>query len=210
MSFIPKGILYHKNDNTKIYLKDTTGVFDATGNPGGWDNGGNTSGNPKLSDVDNARAVFVWSDGTTTTVDIKSPSIPFPNYADIPIEITAAMAGRSSFGDGLTKVSVFYDGFFDNDPLQFWSSEWAAQDFFTMNTQCCVQKLFTKVDTTVDFCKNANWNKAVEAEAMLHAIWNAAGNQYQLITGCNQVLKANEMLSQLQTICANSGCSCGC
>lgn len=207
-TFKPTVKLFHKNNNKELYLLETTGAFDANNNLPGYDTGANTSGNPRLADVENVRGVFDFSDGTTGEIMLRDAVLPFPNYELKAKKVLASDFGKANFVDGLTKVKLFYDGNFAFDPFEFFSAEAAAQDFLTMNVQCCVQKLWAKVDTRREFCNNGNWKIADEAQAILEGIWNAAGNYAKNIPGCNQILKAQEMLKQLQIICLTNTTPC--
>lgn len=210
MGLLAKITLYHTNNRKMLFIVDKTGLFDSNTNTGGWDNGSNTSGNPKLTDCANATAVFTFPDGLTKTVSIKDISIPYPNVLDWAFPVTAASCGYDTFPDGLIKVSVFYDGYYSTDPIQFWSAEAASQDFFTANVQCCVQKLFAKSAGNGAVCSEGSNMVAIEAWGKLVALWNAAGNAYRGITGCDQIEWAEQVLEQIDTICKKNNCGCGC
>lgn len=208
MGLQPKADLFHKNKNTEVWIVEKTGLYDANTNVGGYDDGSNTSGNPKVSDVANVLAVFTLSDGRILpAVNLKSTL--FPNaFTDRPIVVTAAMLGIDYFPDGLTKLSLFYDGYFTVDPFQFFSAEVATQDYITSSVQCCVQKMWTKIHSTKALCSDGNFKIAQESRGMLIGIWNLAGNTFQGIKGCNQVLSADIILKELQASCAQQGTSC--
>ncbi len=210
MALNSKVQLYSTNNRKKLYVLDMTGLFNANTNIGGWDNGSNTSGNPRLIDCATATAIITLPDEKTIQLNIKDSTLPYPNLINLAYEISAEACGLETFEDGMYKIKVFYSGYFPTDPVQFWSSEAASYTFFTANVACCVQKLFSRVATDVDFCKNKEFAQATNAKSLLEAIWNAIGNYYEKIDGCNNLLGAQSILKRLQYMCNNLGCGCGC
>lgn len=202
--------IYSTNNRKKLFLLDKTGLFDPNNNIGGWDNGNNTSGNPRIIDCSVAIALLTLTDNTTVQINVKDATLPFPNLINLPFEINASDCGLDEFVDGYYSIKVFYSGYFPTDPIQFWAAEAASTVFVTAGVGCCVQKLFSKVDTTVSLCKSKEWGEAVNAKTLLEAIWNAIGNYHQNIEGCNNLTAAQTILKNLQYICKNLGCNCGC
>lgn len=210
MAFSPKSQIYSTNNKEVLYLLDNTGLYDSATNKGGWDDGSGVSGNPRLQDCSDALMILTLPDGTDMQLSVKSSSLPFPNIYGIPYQITAESLGLESFKDGLYKAKVFYSGYFPTDPIQFWSSQSASTTYFTANVQCCVQKMFTKVDTTIELCKNTPLTQAMMANALLQSIWNAVGNYDRGIHGCGNYAGGDKILERLQYLCESTGCGCGC
>ena len=173
------------NDQTVLTVTDTTGVYDATTNTGGWETP-NISG----SDVTAATLDIEFKGTTVQTVNVLS-QIP----ATVTGEIEFNAITINSYADGIGKITYTL-----TTATQTFTYE--LQVLFLQSVSCCVEKYWQAV---IDPCAcecdaetllyNANL-----AEGLLQGLRNAGA--------CLNTTTVEKTLERLAVLCNYNDCNC--
>ncbi len=195
--------LCETNNCKTIKLSELTGVYEATFNPGGWDDTGLI--NPALADVTRIVLYFTFPDLSVQTFDSNIVgTLTFPTE-DTTLEYPWSMTDFDSpsgtpFTDGEYIITYYIEGTFLGNA---YTATVTSRFFLTCQTQCCIDKLFhaaSQSDCTD--CKNEKLDKALEAESYLKSAQYAAD--------CTKINMAKKHLAKAQWICNNKNClNCG-
>jgi hypothetical protein len=190
------GIHLCQTNNCKtIKLSETTGSYDSSSNPGGWDSDG--TDNPIIDDVTAINIKFklpdasIWNFNRAFTSDLLPDSTGL-----IEVEFDTTDFGQSSIGsfdDGIYEVTytVFGDMGLDNYEESVFN-----KFLLTCQTRCCIDKLFHAASQSD--CKNEKLDKAIEADNLLRAAEYAAL--------CGKFNMATKLLAKAQWICNTKNC----
>ncbi len=175
---------------------DTTGVYDASSNPGGFG-----SPNPPLSDVTVATVtITAYQSSTAYTVDVLRTSPPFPNTDDTPFTISNA-----DLGLGTTS----------NIPSGIYQIEYSvtASSVYTVTKNiylscvhlCCLDELVSRYAAACN-CNDKTKEDLLKLVLRLEANILAIGKA--LSDDCPKVAEAQNLIEWNNDICAGSGCGC--
>ena len=198
------GIHLCQTSNCKtIKFSETTGVYNASSNPGGWG-----APNPLIADVTSWVVAFTLPSGTTTTFDSAElgPLNPFINFPDDTgteeVSLTMANFGgaaTSAFQDGVYSITYTVNGDV-NAGVDTYTAVTTQTFFLTCQIRCCIDKMFhlaSQADCTD--CKPEKLNNALEAESYLKAAEFAAA--------CGKIEMAKKHLAKAQWICNTKNCT---
>ena len=175
-----------------LKFKDETGVYDAVYNTTGYG-----TPNPAVSDALTATLVVTLPDGTVTSVINLFP-LNMPDTSGIEIYITNAMLGlgTASLPNGIYTWTYTVTG---NDGSAF-SSTKTIKTFVDCQAQCCIDKMFAKVElSTCDCCANSKLDSALEAQGWLDSA-NHAFN-------CGKPVLAKKLLAKVEQLCTLTKCN---
>jgi hypothetical protein len=192
------------NGCTGITIKDTTGFYNVTTNPGGW-NANSTvyRVGPSTPNVQSA----------TITITLNSASTPF-----LTVDVTEAVQ------DAIFPIFDLYD----YAPTDAYSNSTLADGSYTItytivdsddvtyttdttivvycNVACCVSKLAVAVaDELCNTCESDAFNTFVLADGILQSL--------KAVAECSGETEFLKLLNKLQRLCGTSttgGCGCGC
>lgn len=175
---------------TKFEFTDTTGVYNVTTNPGGWENAATELG------TNITAATITLTDPTGTVLPIINvltsiPTIVVGSFPILPITIATPLDGEwqatySLTSSGGTKTINFCF-------------------YVTCLVRCCIDKLWSivAVDTN-NTCKCTGDQSASElaifAESLLSALESS--------TACDNATTRNALLLKLQRLCKLQNCKC--
>jgi hypothetical protein len=171
----------------ELIFTDTTGLYEATENPGGY---GDV--NPVTGDFTNPTLTLEDLSGGITTINLPA-GFPTSNTA---FYYTHTLAG--DLVDGVYIVTYTITDSSGGSEVDYSKS---CYKLFTCQADCCIQKLYAKVST--DDCATCNdsvLSKAVEAEAFLKG---AKANAL-----CGEITMATSLLKKVQYMCTASNCKC--
>jgi len=206
------------NDSLQFILTDTTGVYNATTNPGGW-------GGPNV-DKNLTLPFFMLYDNVKqqnlTPIEIyrvTPSSAPFEYpllggddwvlpYAGNPMQplfyppayfSMFTVYGRPYFEDG---VYTLFAKIIDNSGIpSVVVSEFSLVVPVTTQIDCCISSLATKLAYDTDFTKDE------------YMLWNYMMQKrlaFDYAVGCGKYEEAYEFLQDAQIACSETGCGCGC
>lgn len=169
-----------------ITLSETTGYYDATNNPTGWDNGSHTSPNPAVSDILTAvLAVTNTVSGETWSTDL-DPLGASPLLYDVSLNTIAASLTLDGTYYGLTASENIPYGNYEYTlhvtglygvalPQQSFDQEPSIQRFQYCTLECCVDTLYNEAmsSATCDPCDNKKLTAAQKADGWLQALIKA-------------------------------------
>lgn len=166
--------------------------------------------NPYISDILTAILQVTLPDGTVIIVDLLAGASPLYDIANSvinnPFVITPVMLGLtagSAFPDGKYIFYLQVTGTFNDDPAMNFNSNPTEIVFIQKSVECCVQNLWKAAKSTVaDCCNSPEYKKWAQADLLLKGI--------EYSKDCYDWTSANEQLDELQSLCAASGCGCGC
>jgi len=200
------GIHLCQTNNCKtLKLSETTGVYNISTNPTGWDSTGAT--NPAAANATRVRITIVTPSGTYSfdsdplDANYYAPLVPLGTYFPDPTGVKEFMLTASnlggSVGDGIYSVTYKVYGAFGANTYE----ETVTQTFLlTCNIRCCIDKLFqVAAQSDCTDCKNEKLDKALEAESYLKAAEYAAA--------CGKTNMANKHLAKAQWICSTKNCT---
>lgn len=188
MALIPSFCVTQQPACKYLSIEDLTGTYDSTYNTGGYG-----TPNPELSDVNDALLTVTLPDGTVKS-NLSLISVNIPNT-----DGTLAYITNSDLGLGtLPLPNGIYSFKFD---IIVGSDTYT--DIVTIlvdcQAQCCVDKLFAKVElSTCDCCQNDKLAFAETAQGWLDAA-NHAFN-------CSKPNLAIKLLKKVEQICAFTQC----
>lgn len=178
-----------------LEVTDTTGIYNASTNPYGWDS--SSTNNPSTTDVTSSTFTIVDPSGLTYTIDSTYP-IPSTSNTDIFI-IYADDLGLSSTDkllDGIYEIT-WTVGFTFNGSDETVSN--TSSYLFTCQADCGVKNLYLDaIKSSCSSCKTGKKQKANEAyRALLEA---------KMAASCDMPDKAKELLAKAQWIIKTQNC----
>ena len=195
----------NSSDGLSFGFKDTTGVYDATVNPGGFN-----SPNWTVAQVTAASIAIYLADGSIKTFNGSSTPVfgpggtpAFPNTSGSVFKITNVMLGMAAttvIQDWISYITYSCIG-----PGAAVTTT-SLYKFISQNSLCCVNKMEAAVDFSSNCapCDNKALQSYLKAQTMYNAIYNALS--------CSTPMpnKASLILQGLTDLCTQSGSSCGC
>ena len=191
MALQPKISTCIKNDGcSAIILNETTGVYDADLNPGGYG-----APNIAVGDVTETHIFVTLPDGTI--VDITDPVGLPTSDSELEYEITASALDMDNIEDGLYVIEYTV-----TDGITTYTTG-TKYFLYSCNVDCCVSKMFAKIATVTSCqCDDVIIKNALYASALLAGMKSAAG--------CGNRSAVTKILTKLQSICGFSTSNCGC
>lgn len=191
--------IFPSADKKSFYFVETTGVYDATYNPGGW-------GAPNDNYLTATEATLAITLADASVVSFNSASTPafyptFPNVTYVAFQITNEMIGleaTAEITDWIPLIVYTVDG---NDG-GVWQATVSSYRAVLSQSDCCVAGLAANV--TVDNgcnCDNDQLQAFSDAWDLKTAI------DYAVSEDCQKPNKAARILVYLQGLC-NNGCGC--
>lgn len=219
MALIPV-ITVDEQAANRALLNEATPAYDATTDPGGWDDGFHLSPNPARSDIAQidttlpaAMLVATMPDGTICDpIDLITADPPLyviaVNAVNNPLELTPEMFGLSgNFTDGKWTFTLQLQGAFGpSSPQEGFEAQVTLIKYFYANVACCVDTLYYEANTCGDICKNKKLLAAQTADGWLQALIKAVDPTCE---GGPKYNRADDILLRLQEICEGR-CGCGC
>jgi hypothetical protein len=174
----------------QLHPSDITGLYDSVNNTTGWN-----SPNPDRTDE-----TLV----ATLNISYKNSANVVTNYAPITVTSTVANAQLSTIN--FAPVDILGDGVYSflytlviNDVT--YKAEVTTAVF--CNAKCCIQKLAAKVAAGLcNTCENKAMEKYLTASSLYKALKDTS-----VCHGSKEFLG---LLKQIEKICNQSGCGCGC
>lgn len=189
-------------DCQSFAITETTGVYNASSNPGGYGGGVNYD----TTDVIDARLVITLPDGTSITIDSSSAIPVYPSLPDstglAPFTVASAMLGLSGvLPDGIYTIQYTID----INTVFSTTTQTSVTQFvlFTCTIKCCVDKLFAKISDQGCGCNDCN--DAIIQNALL------ASALYQALCAsgvCGNTTNVNCLLDRLNKLCTAKNCGC--
>ncbi len=192
----------------ELKISETTGVYDANTNPGGW----GLPNQPLVSDPTLDAIIDITApDGTIYSFsksDIGPVNFLFPDPTGLLEMVFNYSGGIVGNYSNPTTTSAFPDGFYGIKytitylkgvtPVTIFTNQ---SILLTCQTRCCVDKLFHMASQTKECadCDSNLLNKALEAEAYMKSAEYAAA--------CGKVEMAKKNLAKAQWICNTKNCS---
>jgi hypothetical protein len=192
------------NECTGITIKDTTGFYNVTTNPNGWDDASTVyrtdSDEPY---VISATLAFTLNSSLTPflTVDVTTiiENSVFPTF-DLHIYAPADAFGNSTLADGSYTITYTI---VDSDDVTYTTDTILV---VYCNVACCVSKLAVAVaDQDCNPCDSEAFDNFVLADGILQAL--------KPVAECSGEAEFLKLLNKLQKLCGTSttgGCGCGC
>jgi len=189
MALIPKFTVCPKRGCSVIIFNETTGVYDADLNVGGYG-----APNPVVGDATTWSIIVTLTDDTIVTIT-DPVGLPTSN-GDLEYEITAEALDLDIISDGLYTIeyTVTVGATTYTSGTQYF--------LFTCNIECCIDKMFAKIPSTSCECDSTVIKNALYARALLLGL-KANAN-------CGDADVINDLLTKLNKICGFSESNCGC
>lgn len=172
-----------------LIFKETTGIYNATSNPGGWDNP-----NPATAGATAAELAITAPNGTIYTIDLFSQGFP-SSTSELEFEITADLIGgvaNDTIPDGIYTINYTV---VDASGITYIKT---LIQSFICNVECCVYSMFKSIDFSCDCSQDAK-TKALDAWLLFKAL--------QYSSGCGSTDNFNTNLATLQKLCLNANCN---
>lgn len=200
------GIHLCQSSNCKILrLSETTGVYNAATNPGGW-------GSPNPTTLTVLGLTIDITDPTGTTYNFDQTALvgytwPDPTgVSETPFiysgGINVGAVAADPFVDGFYTVTYTVDGVWNAPPagLPVAYTNTVTQAFLlTCQIRCCIDKMFHLASQSdCKDCKNEKLDNALEADAYLKSAEFAAA--------CGKIEMAKKHLAKAQWICNTKNC----
>lgn len=200
MAFDPNIEFGGKCNCKDLSFRDITGAFEATNNPGGYDDGSHTSGNPAVDEVTVATATITFGDGrVSNTVDLLTAGLyPSVNGAWITLLGTSLGLGADEkIPDRLMKIEVHIiasvsGGSSIDETFTYYKYQHCQVD-------CCVKKMALKTKRGMDCCKDNELKQFIKAKAYVDAL--------DFADGCCNWAECDEIYDRLKKLCSESGCA---
>jgi len=186
-------------DCESIDITETTGVYNASSNPGGYGGGVNYD----TTDVIDASLTIVLPDGTTVVIDSTSATPVYPSLPDstgtAPFTVTNSMLGVSgALQDGLYAITYQID--INNVFAQTQITTVTNNVLLTCSIKCCIDKMFAKIPDLSCSCDDKAVKDALLAHALYQSLLNAGA--------CGNTTAVNNLLTSLNKLCAIKNCGC--
>lgn len=173
-----------------LIFKETTGAYNAETNITGWG-----APNEPTSDATAATLTIELGDGTSYTIDLFATG-DFPTTdTTFEYEILPTQIGYASDDDQIDDQIITFTYSVTTDSTTY--TQVVVQAFYCQ-VQCCVNTMFVELDFECD-CAQNEIDTALKAFAMLQGLKQASG--------CGNTTNFNNILTQLNKLCANSDCS---
>ena len=192
------------NGCTGITIKDTTGFYNVTTNPGGW-NANSTvyRVGPSTPNVQSATITITLNSALTPflTVDVTEAvqDAIFPTFDLYDYAPTDAYS-NSTLTDGSYTITYTI---VDSDDVTYTTDTTIV---VYCNVACCVSKLAVAVaDELCNTCESDAFNTFVLADGILQSL--------KAVAECSGETEFLKLLNKLQRLCGTSttgGCGCGC
>lgn len=184
-------------DCTTLYFFETTGVYDAVTNTGGY-----SAPNPETIEFSTATLTLLLAGATVSETPINIfGGLLFPSALTTRAwQINASDFGLTTFPIGLTRITYRINNIGMGDDLFFM----ATTLFLTAcEYECCIEK--KKLDIAKNPPSSCDCKEDTRITDMLYA--EAILEAAQAATCCGDVASVNNNLSILKKICGSSGCS---
>ncbi len=187
MALIPQFNICESSGCNSLSFSETTGVY-SEDNPTGY-------GAPNVAIDDILTAVLTITIGSTSyDIDLFATG-NFPTTdSDVIYTIDPTEIGYSS-GDEIPDQIITFTYTLTTESATY--SQVLVKALYCQVT-CCVNTMFVELDYACD-CAMDSINEALKAFAMLQGLKQAAG--------CANITNFNNILTQLNKLCANSECS---
>jgi len=190
--------LCQTNNCKSIKLSEVTGEYNATDNPGGWDD--LAVNNPSIDEVTNVDIEIELPNGSIWNFDSTDIGSLFPTIdSSVEVEFDSTDFGNTSIvplDDGFYKVTYTVQG---NVGPNNYEDSYTETYLLTCQTSCCIDKMFhlaSQSDCTD--CKNEKLDKAIEAKQIL--------TQAEYAARCGKINMAKKLLAKAQWICNTKNC----
>lgn len=188
---------------TTISIKDTTGFYNSTTNPYGWNNNGTVwrtnSGSPYLT---SATLSISFNGGDATEYNmlgtVQAAVLPeFTLYSYTPVDSTGS---TFTLQDGYYNITYTLV-----DSLEA-TYETEIEFVVYCNVACCVSKMAAKVAAELcNDCESDAYNDFLIADGILQAL--------KAVAESKGTAEFTKLLTKLQKLCGTTstgGCGCGC
>lgn len=174
----------------QLHLSDITGLYNPISNEGGW----NTP-NPDRTDETLVATINISYENSANVVTTFTPIIVTTEVAEATLS-TIDFTPVDIIGDGV--YTILYT-------IEVGESTYQTELIMSVscNVKCCVQKLAAKV--AAGLCNTCE-NKAMEKFLTAGVLYKALKN----ISVCHGSKEFLGVLKQIERICNQSGCGCGC
>lgn len=192
------------NECTGITIKDTTGFYNVTTNPGGWNTGSTVYRvGPSIPNVQSAIITITLNSSPTplATIDVLTTvqDAIFPVFDLYTYSPTDAY-GNSTLNDGSYTITYTI---VDSDDFTYTTDTTVV---VYCNVACCVSKLALAVaDQDCNNCESEAFNNFTLADGILQAL--------KAVAECSGETEFLKLLNKLQRLCGTSttgGCGCSC
>jgi hypothetical protein len=192
------------NGCISITITDTTGFYNVTTNPGGWNDSSTVYRiGPSTPNVQKAELAFTLNSASTPflTVDITTTvqNAVFPTfdlYTYAPVDIF----GNSTLADGSYTIKYTVT---DNNDIEYITDTLIV---VYCNVDCCVAKKAAAVASELcNDCDSQAYEDFLIADGILQAL--------KAVAECSGESEFLKLLNKLQRLCGTSttgGCGCGC
>lgn len=201
----------------KIELRDLTEPYDPTNNPEGWlyDPPYTLGPNPFIQNILTAiwaitppSGVQVVIDALTTVPPLYNIGTGVINNPSLMTPLWLGLAATDSFEDGKYEFELQVTGEYSpSDPAYSFNANATTIVYNTKTVECCVMKLWQAAKAEMeDACCSSTtlYDKWAKANLLLQGIIN------NTTAPCKNYTRADELLAELQDICAGTGTDCGC
>jgi len=183
-----------KNACNNLVIKDTTGIFSGSTNPGGWNGDDNYS---LIEGVQTATIQYLLPGETEyVIVDVADLLIQAGEEDSIAAGILLVDEDIDIMDGQIHIIYTVQTDATNGSPLETFTTE--SYIYSLCHVKCCVNKLWVKVAEGCGCC-NDSLERAMEATALLEAIKNAA---------CGSADLRDKLLAKLQRICKSQKCNC--
>jgi len=204
-----------QHSKTKIFFYEDTGVYDASGNPGGYGSG-TTDPNPDISDIadigdtkgivimlEHSSGTYTWDD--TAEIQLRG----WPNTINQKLVLEASSFGLTDFPDGKMTITSRVSGEFtyndgSGDVVEGFSAEDSIVIYNTKKVECCVETMALQVTVKdmKEFCDDVYVKRFNKASLYLERI--------KLSAMAGRYSEADEHLQLLEEFCQTEAGNCGC
>lgn len=191
MALIPKLVFCLSNSCTELSVSETTGVYNASTNVGGYGTPNATTASVTIyslvitSPSDQTYTINLFTNGFPTTNEDFEYTIPM-----------SSLGGRSVIEDG------------------FWQFAWSVRAgettytgnsayYFTCNTECCVAELLADITVEEDGC---NCNKDITEKVLNYLRVKAFLESLKNAAFCGKLTLFNTIKTAIDKICATTDC----
>ncbi len=173
-----------------LTFSELTGLYNAESNTTGYG-----TPNPDIGDATAAVLTVTLASGDSYDIDLfETGNFPTTN-SSIEYEINPTEIGYASLDDLIDDQIITFTYTVTIDDEEY--TQVVVKALYCQ-VQCCVNTMFVELDFTCD-CSVDETNKALKAFAMLQGLKQAAG--------CGNVTNFNNILTQLNKLCATTSCA---
>ncbi len=189
MALKPKIKICLNSDCKTLTVYETTGIYNAITNTGGYG-----FPNTELENIIISELGMIGPDGLLNRIQLFGEGFPSSN-PEFGIEIDLSLINRTSIEDGYWEFLYTIV----NDDQE--SYPYTASYYFYCNIECCISKLLNKIDIDLpqkDKQNNKDFDNYQKAKTLLGSLINSAK--------CFNTTNFNKIKDTLNKICKNSGC----